>query len=109
MWPHLPLKYGHIVEKTMSTQERTFSDTQYVPYVPSDDVADFELLSAAILRDEAAVIRTRRKSDGEEISLIVIFEWFDDNHVRVIPIAELVGFQEEFERPDSLDVLLNTM
>lgn len=87
----------------------TSSDTPYVPYVPSDDVADFELLSAAILRDEAAVIRTRRMSDGEEISLIVVLDWFDDNRVRVIPIAEVVGLKEEFESPVSLDVEPNYM
>ena len=88
----------------MSKENGTFSEERYVTSVPFDDIADFELLSAAIVREEAGVVRMKRKSDGEDMSLIVVLDWFDANHVRVIPIAKLVGFEEEFEPPDSLDV-----
>ncbi len=87
----------------MSNQNGTFSEEQYVPSVPFDHIADFELLSAAILRGEAEVVRMRRKSDGQDFSVIVVLDWFDANHLRVIPIAKLVDSDEKFEPPDSLD------
>ena len=83
--------------------KENFSDAYYVPLVPSGDIADFDLLSNAILRDEAAVIRTRRRSDGEEISLIVVVDVFDDGRTSVTPIAELVGLNDEFDPPTSSD------